>query len=59
MEYCRRIAAEKVAAVPGSSFSVDESEVTPTFRMNFSLATNEQIEKGIGIMGRVLAEYVK
>ncbi len=59
MEFCRLCGAAKVAAVPGNSFSVNESEVVPTFRLNFSLPNNETIRRGIGIMSNVLADYVK
>ncbi|MEG2376951.1 MAG: PLP-dependent aminotransferase family protein [Clostridia bacterium] len=59
MEYCRRIGAAKVAAVPGASFSVDESEVSPSFRLNFSLMSEDVIKRGIGIMADVMADYVK
>lgn len=59
MEFCRRAGQAKVAAVPGASFSVKENEVTPTFRLNFSLSTNDTICKGIALMSEVMAEYVK
>lgn len=59
MEFCRLCGAAKVAAVPGNSFSVNESEVVPTFRLNFSLPNNETIRRGIDIMSKVLADYVK
>lgn len=59
MEFCRLCGASKVAAVPGNSFSVNESEVVPTFRLNFSLPNNETIRRGIDIMSKVLADYVK
>ncbi len=59
MEFCRLCGASKVAAVPGNSFSVNENEVVPTFRLNFSLPNNETIRRGIDIMSKVLADYVK
>lgn len=59
MEFCRLCGASKVAAVPGNSFSVNESKVVPTFRLNFSLPNNETIRRGIDIMSKVLADYVK
>ncbi len=59
MDFCRKTGEKKVVAVPGSSFSVDESEVTPTFRMNYSLPSEEQIRKGIDLMAEVLKDYVK
>ena len=59
MEFCRRAGARKVAAVPGSAFSVDEREMIPAFRLNYSLPNCDQIRQGIGILSEVLHEYVK
>ena len=59
MEFCRLCGQSKVAAVPGNSFSVNESEIVPTFRLNFSLSDNDTIRRGISLMSQVLAEYVK
>mgnify|MGYP001352470540 CR=1 FL=1 len=59
MEFCRRTGQVKVAAVPGASFSVNEKEVVPTFRLNFSLSDNETIRRGIALMAQAMAEYVK
>lgn len=59
MEFCRICAASKVAAVPGSAFSVDENEIVPAFRLNFSLPTEEQIKTGISRMSEALSEYLK
>lgn len=59
MDFCRKTGEKKVVAVPGSSFSVDEHEITPTFRMNYSLPSEDQIRKGIDLMAEVLKDYVK
>lgn len=59
MDFCRKTGEKKVVAVPGSSFSIDEREVTPSFRMNYSLPSEEQICKGIDLMAEVLHDYVK
>ncbi|MBQ3055046.1 MAG: PLP-dependent aminotransferase family protein [Oscillospiraceae bacterium] len=59
MDFCRKTGEKKVVAVPGSSFSVDEHEVTPTFRMNYSLPSEDQIRTGIDLMADVLKDYVK
>lgn len=59
MDFCRKTGEKKVVAVPGASFSVDEHEVTPTFRMNYSLPSEEQICTGIDLMAEVLKDYVK
>jgi len=59
MDFCKICGSKKVAAVPGSSFSVDEREVVPTFRLNFSLADDDTIKRGISLMSDALAEYLK
>lgn len=48
----------KVTVVPGCAFSVDETKVCPTFRLNFSLPSLAEIEKGIARLAKVLNEYV-
>ncbi len=45
----------KVCVVPGTAFLTDESEVSHDFRINFSTPTDEQLKKGIEILG-TLAE---
>jgi len=53
MDFCRRCAAEKVAVVPGSAFTVSDDVKTNSFRLNFSTPTDEQIVKGIEILGKI------
>ena len=57
-ELCKRATARLVAAVPGSAFSVDEDPNSRGFRMNYSLPTVEQIDKGVAILGEVMREYL-
>ena len=57
-ELTARAKEKKVAIVPGCAFSTDESKVCPTFRLNFSLPSIENIEKGISRLAEVLNEYV-
>ena len=59
VELCRLAGTYKVAAVPGVSFETDESRVSPGFRLNFSLPTDQQIETGIGFMGKAIKSYLK
>jgi len=59
LELCRRLKERKIACVPGNAFSVDESEISRGFRLNFSLPSDEQIDRGVAIIGEVLSEYVK
>ena len=46
----------KVAFVPGNSFMVDASKPSNCFRLNFTTATNEQIDTGIKVLGQLLDE---
>ena len=48
-----------VAIVAGSSGMPDTSMKTCTFRLNYSMASDENIEKGIKALGEVLYEYGK
>ena len=50
-----KIALENnVAIVPGASALTDPNEVTSAFRLNYSMASDEQIKEGIEILGKVL-----
>ncbi len=55
--FCKRAVEEyKVAVVPGSAFAVIEGTKTQSFRMNFSTPTDEQIVKGVEILGKLTKE---
>ncbi len=43
-----------VAFVPGSSTMIDDKAPSNTFRLNYSTASEEEIKKGIKILGEVL-----
>jgi len=51
-EYCRRAIANKVAVVPGIAFNPDETAPSDCFRMNYSTPTDEQIVRGVEILGK-------
>lgn len=53
LDYCKRAAAKGVAVVPGSAFVVESHETSQAFRLNYSTPSDEQIEKGIAILGTV------
>ncbi len=46
-----------VSVVPGLAFSVKEGENVPFIRLNYSTPSDEQIERGMAILGGVLNEY--
>ena len=49
----------KVACVPGSTFDVKLDPKNRGFRLNFSLPSFEEIEKGCRIMGECIREFLK
>lgn len=52
--FCKKAVSEyKIAVVPGNAFMISESDKTSSFRLNFSTPTDEQIVKGIGILGKL------
>ena len=57
MGFCKRAVAEhKVALVPGSAFMISENDVTYSFRMNYSTPTDDAIDKGTEILGKLTKE---
>jgi 2-aminoadipate transaminase len=49
-------AGQSVAVVPGNAFSIDQNAITNSFRLNYSTPTDDQIERGIKILGQVMDE---
>ena len=54
--FVQKCLALKLALVPGNAFMVNEEAPCQSFRMNFSTPTPGQIEQGVSIMARVLAD---
>lgn len=54
MDFCRKAAENKVAVVPGIAFLPDETQDTQYIRLNFSTPTDEDMVKGIKILGELL-----
>jgi 2-aminoadipate transaminase len=48
----------KVAVVPGATFLADESGTSTAFRLNFSMPSEEQIVKGIGLLSDVIKKVL-
>ena len=48
-----------VCVVPGNAFLTDENEKCNSFRINFSTPTDEQLEKGIKILGELANSKLK
>lgn len=54
LEFCKKCVEHKLAVVPGTTFLPDENGITQYIRLNFSTPTDENIEKGIKILGELL-----
>ena len=56
--FCKEAVKRKVCVVPGNAFLTDESEQSSCFRINFSTPTDEQLTKGIQILGTLAKEIL-
>ena len=56
LSFCKEAVLRKVCVVPGNAFLTDEKEECHTFRVNFSTPTDEQLEKGVKILGKLVKE---
>ena len=57
-EVMQKVLEKGVAFVPGATTMVDDKAKYSTFRMNYSTASEEEIKKGVKILGDVLKEVV-
>ncbi|MGN1121691.1 MAG: PLP-dependent aminotransferase family protein, partial [Eubacteriales bacterium] len=55
-EFLRRAGEAKVAVVPGETFLPEPDKKTYSFRMNYSMPTVEQIEKGVASLAGVMKD---
>lgn len=51
--YCKRAAQAGVAIVPGVAFNTSPDDSSDSFRLNYSTPRDEQIERGIEILGTI------
>lgn len=51
LSFVQKALLHKVAIVPGNAFYDDDSKPCQSFRMNFSMPSEEQILKGVAILG--------
>lgn len=56
--FCKEAVLRKVCVVPGNAFLTDENEPCQSFRINYSTPTNEQLLKGIEILGALKDELL-
>ncbi len=53
-EFVQAALAQKVAVVPGTAFNCDTEAYSDSFRLNYSTPSDEQIVRGIEILGNIL-----
>lgn len=59
-EFVKRALERKVAVVPGNSFNCDTEAPSDSFRLNYSMPSDEEIVRGIAILGELAREmFVK
>lgn len=56
VDFCKEAVKRKVCVVPGNAFLTNESDECHTFRVNFSTPTDQQLEKGVKILGELVKE---
>ncbi len=59
IDFCKRAVDNKVATVPGNAFCADVNSTSHCFRINYSTPTNEQIIKGVEILGMTAKDFFK
>lgn len=57
LKFVNRLLDYKVAVVPGSAFMIDDSAPCSYIRLNFSTPSDDEIIKGVQIMGTVAKEF--
>ncbi len=58
-DFMARATEQKVFVVPGTAFNCDESAPSDSFRLNYSTPSNEDIERGIKLLGDILKDMLK
>lgn len=57
LEFVQKLLQQNVAVVPGTAFMVDDTQPCSYIRLNFSTPSDEDIIKGVRIMGKIAKEY--
>ena len=58
MAFVQKALEKKVCVVPGTAFLTSENEPCDAFRINFSTPTDEQLTKGIELLGETIREMI-
>lgn len=54
--FVKKFLENKVAVVPGSAFMCVENAPSDSFRLNYSMPSDEDIDRGVALLGKVLRE---
>jgi 2-aminoadipate transaminase len=57
-DFVKKALEKKVAVVPGTAFSPEESEISHSFRITYSTPSREQIVRGVKILADIIKEMV-
>lgn len=57
-DFVAKASENNVFVVPGTAFTPDESEPTRSFRLNYSMPSDEDIDKGIKILADIIKELM-
>ena len=58
LDFCKKLTDRKVCVVPGNAFLTDSDMECHSFRINFSTPTDEDLTKGIKIIGELAKEII-
>ncbi|MBR5307926.1 MAG: PLP-dependent aminotransferase family protein [Clostridia bacterium] len=58
-DFMKESIAQKVFVVTGKAFNCDESAPSDSFRLNYSMPSDEEIDKGIKILGEIIAGLIE
>lgn len=53
-DFLSRAGEEKVFVVPGTAFQCEDGAPSDSFRLNYSMPSDEEIEKGVRILGEII-----
>lgn len=56
--YVKKFLENKVAVVPGSAFMCVENAPSDSFRLNYSMPSDADIDRGVALLGKVLREHL-
>ena len=58
-DFCRQAVQRKVCVVPGNAFLTDENEPCQAFRINYSTPTDDQLVRGVEILGQLIRDITE